>query len=337
MADFINSNKLQNHLKVLNYWREGKIVHPITVEIHPAGGCNHRCYYCSAAQYHNTKTMTKKQLKITIDRLRWMGVKGLIYSGGGEPLVNKFTSESILYAVDSGLEIGFITNGALINKEIAEILLKKCVWIRVSFDAAKRKTFMKIRGVDDYDKVLRNIKLLLKTKKRLNVKTIIGVQAVINKYNVKEIVDFYNLWHGDLKMIDYIQIRPMELTKKALPYAKETMTQLRSLPKNDCRLIISDKFKIATMKKYPCLGYQFIGAVDVDGDMYLCCHTIGYEYARYGNVFKDEDWKRNRWARRRRKAFENIDYKNCPYSCRGSGINCYLNRIKDLHPHLNFL
>ena len=339
---YINSNKLQHHLDSLHKWSKGELIPPITVEIQPSAACNHRCYYCMSKEVQGPITMTEEQIRIAVSRLCLLGVKGLIISGGGEPLVCQHTMKAIETAHAIGMDVGLITNGVLLDYDKRRVVLDKCTWIRFSIDAASTYAYTLIRGRDDLREVQDNIHTLLEMRRRRDSKTTIGVQMVVNDYNHGEIKAFYDYW---VKTdVDYIQLRPIELrSSDAITFQKEVFQFISEYPfcstPNSPKLILSDRYKmdVSKIRKYPCLGHQFIGAVDVKGDMYLCCHLIGKASACYGNVFNEEDWVGEEWKIRRKKAFESIDYDDCPFLCRGAGINSYLNRLKEGFVHENFL
>ena len=73
------------------------------------------------------------------------------------------------YIVSKGMKCSFATNGSLINEEIAREMMN-CRWVGVSVDAGTRETFQKIHNVDLFDKVIENLKLLVKMKEQTGSK-----------------------------------------------------------------------------------------------------------------------------------------------------------------------
>ena len=81
------------------------------------------------------------------------------------------------------------------------------------------------------------------------------------------------------------------------------------------------------------------GAVDANGDIYLCCHLVGYKDFCYGNLITDsaEDIFKKRKEVMEAK-WEAGMSQYCPIACRGSQVNQTIeeNYFKD-KPHRNFL
>jgi len=122
MDDFkIDSHKLIYHLAPVYNWFKGKDIYPIYVEISPSGRCNHRCCFC-AFDYLNYKPRYIKK-DFLIKRLSEMsicGVKSIMYSGEGEPLLHKDIIDFILYTKKVGIDVALTTNGVLLNKNMAQ-------------------------------------------------------------------------------------------------------------------------------------------------------------------------------------------------------------------------
>lgn len=345
---FITSDKIFYHPDILDQWRHKKIVRPVTFEIHPSNRCNNNCYYCSAAKFKDGSLMQSQELEAAIRKLFVMGVKGLIFSGGGEPLCNPATIEAVVFSKRLGLSVGFITNGLLLNAKVSRILLKNCEWIRISLDSLDSLTYKKIRGADSLKEVEKGIKTLLGEKARLKSVCTVGVQSVINKYNCGQIPEFIKKSQGKFKGLDYIQIRPLEVISKNSPYSAKELAWIKRgfflAKKNNLlvRTIISVKWNLIFGKREygftACHSYGMIGAVDSHGDIYICCHMVGNDSFRYGNIFRDSINKIFR--QRELVARKTIKYKIsrlCPVGCRGSSINRRLEGLLCGIEHSNFL
>ena len=86
-----------NHIGRVANWVSGENVGPITVEMDMTNRCNSRCPGCAGGRENQESLSNPKSL---IDQLVGMGTRGLIFSGGGEPLLDKRTTETINYAKD---------------------------------------------------------------------------------------------------------------------------------------------------------------------------------------------------------------------------------------------
>jgi len=150
-------------------------------------------YFASGFVVHNcnahkiledNKNMMSKELLLNIaDFLKeWQGsskwekgVESCCIAGGGEPLLNPHISDFINRCVANGIEVGVVTNGTLIDKHIDA--LSKCTWVGVSVDAGTEKTFKDIKGVDAFQKVLKNIRILADYAKKYNTRLNINRQG----------------------------------------------------------------------------------------------------------------------------------------------------------------
>ena len=110
---------------------------------------------------------------------------------GGEPLLHPHIFEIIKMASKNNLNPLLSTNGSLINKEIAEKLMTNGLYaVNISLDGSNKEIHDKIRGKKGaYEKVQKAIKLLDFFKKIYNPHFEIGIQSVIQKANINNIVD----------------------------------------------------------------------------------------------------------------------------------------------------
>ena len=117
----MDSHKLIYHPDTVGRWLAGENIYPIEIEISPSGACNHRCVFC-AVDYIGYKPsyLDKKTILRDILQMSKKGLKSVICSGEGEPLLNKdmpdIANENNKYAVD----VAISTNAVLFTKERAE-------------------------------------------------------------------------------------------------------------------------------------------------------------------------------------------------------------------------
>lgn len=337
MKRYITGEKIFHHTDRIEDWKNGKIVKPVTVEIHPTNICNNDCYYCVSKGIHDGKSLNISEMRVIIDKLIAMGVKGLIFSGGGEPLCNKDTIPAVVYAKKSGLSVGLITNGVELDEHNSRILGDNCEWVRVSLDSLDSGTYEKIRGMDGFEKAKKGLMMLLDVKGQCSV----GTQMVVNRYNYTEIEKFV-VGLRDFEKLDYVQIRPLEMYSGDTPYSESELNEIKSefeKIKNFKKVIISDKWDMIYDDNYgfsECHCYGMIGAVDAYGDIFPCCHAI--KVLRYGNLLTDEVdtifLNREEMAS---ATLKNRLHKICPIGCRGSNINRRLEDIKKGVDHADFL
>jgi len=255
-----------------------------------------------------------------IARLADMGVKGLTFSGGGEPTVHDDLLEIVQFAKGKGMDVSLITNGVIFDVR----LLDSLTWVRFSLDAANPFTYKKIKGAGKFGDVLGNIIDAVRYRAGKKLNTTIGVQSVVCDDNFEQTFEIAKLADG--LGADYFQFRPVEGT---VPKYKP------AIPENDLRVKIIDSWykweELGSVKKYTdCSGADFIGAVGADLNFYICCHHVGDASANYGNILTDNV------LANRHKVQDAFDYGKCPIACRGSVINRRLSKYKTIE-HVNFL
>jgi len=344
-----SSDKILKHLDRVNAWLKGENPPSITVELDMTNLCNHRCPECSGWYFQN-RNSDSLPLDLARDIIRQFAkaeVRGLIFTGGGEPLCHPHIKELVRLAYNLGLDIGFITNGSLINEEIAKILLECCTWLRVSLDAASAQTFERIHGMDGnaFNKVLNNISLLTRMKMDFKNQTTIGVGYLTSDFTKDEMYDMTVLCK---KLgVDYLQFRPMQIHNNGrfeyhrTDIKKEIFRCLKQ--SNDGYKVLYSKHKYEMMKESnfgryynKCYGQQFATVIAADTRAYVCCHMRGYDKYCLGDLKKntfEEIWN----SQQRKRVIENIDFRDCVPLCRDNTFNQILWDIKQPREHVNFL
>ncbi len=344
-----SSDKILKHLDRVNEWLNDGNPSPITVELDMTNVCNHKCPECSGWYFKDRSDdfLSKKLAEYIVKQLAEVRIRGLIFTGGGEPLCNPCTPGVVLFAKKVGIDAGFITNGSLLSRTNAEILLKSCVWIRISLDAFNRKIFKKVHGMNGlmFDKVVDNIKLLVSLKNKLKSNVTIGIGYLTCDYTVGGLFEMTKF--SKSLNVDYLQFRPMQIHNNGnLIYHSADIKEIIY----KCMEESTDKFKVVYSKhKYDmmdredygrnynrCYGHQFATVIAADGKMYICCHLRGNEKYCIGDLRKNsfrEIWD----SGFRQKIAENIDFKDCIPLCRDNTFNQILWNIKQPKEHINFL
>ena len=136
------------HQSVMENLRDGK-GQPIVTHVMLTDICNHKCAFCSV-QHRAGESLPFDLVTDYIDTLIGYGLKAVILSGGGNPILYKRDGKNFNSVVDMlysrGLEIGLITNGMplieslrgytdtkrLTWKGVTPETLDKLTWVRVS-------------------------------------------------------------------------------------------------------------------------------------------------------------------------------------------------------------
>jgi len=329
-VQIFRSDKILSHIDRVKDWLEGKNPPPITMEIDLTNRCNNDCPKCIGFRQ---PLVDLKYPKRIIREIAGFGIRGLIFSGGGEPLLHPEFTDCVVYAKNLGLDVGVISNGLAMTEKVAEQIKPFCTWIRISLDADGPTMHEKTHGVKGaFKKTVENIKTLVKAKG----KATIGVGYLTGKDTVKGMVKATKLCK-DLG-VDYIQFRPFHY--EFTPIEKE----LEKCLKVEGIKVLTSKHKYDSMKRKDfgrsydrCYGQQFASVITATGKMYVCCHFRSMARYYLGSIYKKslaEIWN----SRQRRKAIKNIgNFKDCPPLCRCNTFNQILWSIAKAKEHKKFL
>ena len=160
--------------------------------------CNAKCKHCgsSAEKRKYEGELTTEEIKNAFKQIAhdMNAHQILINVTGGEPLVRQDLCEVMEYATKKlGFHWGMTTNGILLNDENIEKLRKANMeTISISIDGLE-KTHDEFRGVPgSYKIITENIKKL----RQADYVKHIQVTTVINKSNIKELEELYNVMLG---------------------------------------------------------------------------------------------------------------------------------------------
>jgi radical SAM protein with 4Fe4S-binding SPASM domain len=344
-----SSDKILKHLDKVNAWLMGKNPSPITVELDMTNICNHKCPECVVNYFRvNDKSCLSLALaKNIILQLARNKIRGLIFTGGGEPLCNVCTLNMVELAKSRCLDVGFITNGSLLNNQAAKFLLEHCTWIRVSLDAGSPEVFASTHGINgsEFHKIVSNIAMFVKIKKKIKSQCTIGLGFLTSDVTKPDMVKATLL--AKRLGVDYLQFRPMQIHqggKFGYHWADVQDEILRCLKysTNEFKVLYSQhKYEMshdAQFGRYykKCFGHQFATVIAASGLMYICCHTRGYNKYCIGDLKKNtfqEIWN----SKKRKEAIKRIDFRDCIPLCRDNTFNQILWNIKQPREHVNFL
>lgn len=346
-----SSSKILKHIDRIDEWQKKGISRPITYELDMTNVCNSKCHFCFGFfdQKKCQVSITFQEAKNILNQIKKFGGKAVTFTGGGDPLCNKDTIRAVKYAKKIGLDVGFITNGILLNKDNIKDIVSSCVWTRVSLDAASGEVYSRTHCMDSkvFEKVVSNVKLLTKEKKKQKSDITIGVGFLTYDRTIHEIVDFAKL---SAKLgVDYAQYRPLlkRYTEKEFN-AKDQNIVIKNIEEaskysNKKFAVVSSihKYKMIASKIYKrqydvCYGHNFATVIAADKKMYLCCHMRGLKKYCIGDLNKNtlkEIWN----SKQREKVYKNINFKDCPLLCRCDSFNTILFDMSKTVKHENFL
>lgn len=353
MADNLrlDSHKLIYHPETVARWMKGENIYPIEIEISPSGACNHRCIFCALDYIGYEPVFLDKDVIIRdIRHMASKGLKSVICSGEGEPLLNKNLSKIIKGIREIGVDVAMASNGVLLTKEFVDECLGDLTWIRFSIASTELDSYSKIhRGKSgDLEMVKKNLAYAVQYKKNHNCQTTLGVQCLLIQDNFSQIVKQAK----ELREIgvDYFTIKPYSQHLHSKNHLQVDYNELLDLER-EIRQYETANFRIyyrtnAMQKMHKdkqykqCLGLPFMTYIDSRGNVWPCCAHIGTNMFLYGNIYEhtfEEIWE----GQQRKEAVLKLNSmdinKVCREACRLDDINIYLDELMHPGEHVNFI
>lgn len=170
---------------------------PTELQIEVTGACNLACKMCLVR--YRTKLGRKsgamcfhtfRGLVDGLPRLERLTLQGL-----GEPLLAPDFFRMVEYATARGIRTGFNTNGTFLTPDASERLVRLGVdWLHVSLDGATKETYEAIRDGSDFGLVTRNIRELVRARRRLGAeRPTVQLVFVAMRRNLHELPDLVRL------------------------------------------------------------------------------------------------------------------------------------------------
>lgn len=186
--------------------------------------CNHNCIFCGYNKMRRKKGQCdKKFIFEIIEQAYSEGTREVGFYMIGEPLLCKELEEYVLKAKELGYTYIYITtNGAMANIDRMKKLLDAGLnSVKFSINAAKKETYKKVHGKDDYEKVRENIYNLSNYVREQKKDVSIFISFIENELNKNEVEELKREFSS---YVDKIYIFPcanqgggmMELIEKGI-------------------------------------------------------------------------------------------------------------------------
>lgn len=339
-------------------------IFPPTYEFVPTLNCIYTCLQCAYREpkkelgiwqrnnFSETYHMTFETMKTLLGMLRENGARNILFTGGGEPLVNVNTPFAMKYAHDvEGLNVALYTNGALLTEKTARVIFSAVpVFVRVSLNAGTAETHAKFHRprrkdgkIDFFSKTLSGIEWLAKTKRAAGSNTVLGVSYLVHPENVQDILSgsmaIARLARKYRGMINYMRFTPavnyygkdqhskgffedaLEQTERGVvPLLQDSGVE---------PLIYFHRFKglYEPRTYHNCLASSWYGEVGPGGILYHCCEKMLNAQFALGSLLEKpmpELWHgegRSRVLGLVSRAIEGESSSPCPIVCKPHELN----------------
>jgi SynChlorMet cassette radical SAM/SPASM protein ScmE len=173
---------------------------PHSIDVDITTHCNLRCSYCShfSSDGDVDTDLSLEEWSKFFKECSSIGIMSITL-GGGEPFFRKDIRQIIEEIVKNKMRFSALSNGALIDDDLAEFLknTKRCDSVQVSIDGANADLHDKFRGKGSFDKALKGLQTLLKND--------VGATArvTLNKYNYHSFSETAKLLLEDLKLSSF--------------------------------------------------------------------------------------------------------------------------------------
>lgn len=302
---------LPQHRGRLEAWRRGEKIAPITIDMALTQKCQMSCVFCYANLQQNPAEPVPWHIYetflddcVAIGHAPGEGVKAISLVSDGESTLNKYYYRFIEAAHNRGIDIASGTNGEALKKEMMPMLVDKLTYLRINFNAAKPESNAKIMGttVKAFERVVDNIKELVRVKKERNAKLTIGLQMVLMPEYVDEVIPLARF--GRELGVDYFLVKHCsddEAGRIGVDYAKYTepefLAKLAEAEKESTDTysvqIKWSKIKTGRQRKYSkCFGTPFLLQMSGTGIVAPCASFFHTRYKeRWIGDIRRERWK----------------------------------------------
>lgn len=183
---------------------------PQYVNFCPTGRCNALCDFCSVGAKRDG--IIKKELPFdkVEDLLSIVGpvVRTFGLEGNGEPTLYGRFGDLVTELTASGSHFYLITNGEKLTDEHIDLCIATgCIHVNFSLNASNSGTHERIMKLKEFDKVISNIKKLVRYRGSHSSPSV-SVSFVVVNANVHETVDFIKFAERELR-VDQILVRPL--------------------------------------------------------------------------------------------------------------------------------
>lgn len=341
---------------------------PVAAELDLSLRCVYDCPWCAYAGLKTGEVLgDPEQARRIVERLAECGVRLLVLTGGGEPLVSPCLKAVVEHPAAHGMLVVLYTNGYLLDDLRAYHLMSRgMAEIRVTLDdVSSPQAYARVHGLregetDALATVRNNCSHLLELRAKLGLGTRIGLSFLASDDtigNLTQSAAVLKEWVDTVGPFDYVVIRPaVRYWRQSVPaqhYFTASRRDLRdklsmvdeaaaAFGANGVArhvLVSRQRFEDVVQEQVGqaydrCLGAPLWLNIGPDGSAYLCCETKHMSDFRVGNILtqKPEEILSNPLYERKREIPWGT--AGCPTRlCKPSAINALLNNIESKRGH----
>ncbi len=166
-----------------------------TLELFISGSCNVNCSFCYRRDrdYGDQRILSSEEFVSIIHEFADLQGKVIDVSGGLEPLLSPAIYDVLRTSLERGLQTNLYTIGNALHSPKLSPLLTRLSQIRISFTAHDKESYRRMMGVDQFERVTKNIRALVEAKIQSHSSVRIGTSYVVTPENFRDIPEAIKL------------------------------------------------------------------------------------------------------------------------------------------------
>lgn len=141
---------------------------PVEAYFEVANRCNSKCATCplTFSPQEDANQLSLDEFRALVAQLP--DLRRAVMQGIGEPLLNRDLAPMIRHLKSRGVYVVFNTNAALLTRRRqVELIESGLDELRVSLDGSTPETYLKVRGIPIFDRVVANVAEMVRTEREL--------------------------------------------------------------------------------------------------------------------------------------------------------------------------
>ena len=255
---------------------------PGRIELEVTNVCRFRCPKCEHTYWkEKQENMSFEAFKRIIEQ--FPNLKSISATGIGHGFENPDYFKMLKYLKDKSLFVQFFDPLFLPDEKVLRELINLRVnWIWISFDGATKETYEKSIVGSNFDKVLENIRMLVRLRNEMKSPfPEIHFQPIITKYNFHEMPKFIELIYELTKdanqpttEINFIKLIPFKENEWLAPEITEDVLRATEEAARKHKNLVVTSIRMSEEEHKPyiedCVSWT-VPFITVDGKVYACC------------------------------------------------------------------
>jgi MoaA/NifB/PqqE/SkfB family radical SAM enzyme len=168
---------------------------PVEAYFEVANRCNSKCATCplTFSPQEDARQLSLAEFKGLVEQMP--NLRRAVLQGIGEPLLNRDLAAMIGYLATCGVYTVFNTNAALLtHRRQVELIESGLDELRVSLDSSTPETYLKVRGIPAFERVVANVAEMVQTRRCSGaVRPRISIWMTALRENLSELPDLVDL------------------------------------------------------------------------------------------------------------------------------------------------